>query len=162
VRVYIATAFPRAVDLAIPYAGRLEVAGLTISHKWWSAETTKALEAAGSIAAGPRNETLLPLEQQRKYALDDLRGVETADLVWVMAPEAGGTGCWWEAGFASALGKATVISGPPRTIFASLPHVRRFESHDSALVELTTFVQGNVKRATAIGWGPLLYDWVRA
>jgi hypothetical protein len=49
------------------------------------------------------------------------------------AEATGGTGCWFEMGYAFGIGKLVVVSGPSRTIFHSLYGVHRFTDHDEAL-----------------------------
>jgi hypothetical protein len=141
-RIYLACPFPRAYDLARPYMNRLREAGHTITRDW-----VEAGEAArkANPEADLRGEVGLSLDVQRELARGDLEGVQTADVFWALATDLGGTGMWIELGYAQALAEERacrqgrlyapqiVVSGPPRTIFTSLPGQKTFADHDEAL-----------------------------
>lgn len=143
-RIYIATAYPKAAELAIPYVKRLETVGIGITCKWWEVAAKTCYPPLPRVP-----ETELPLDEQKRIALNDLQGVRDADIVWLMSPGSagpregeymyagfapaysGGTGCWFEMGYAFALGKTVVYSGHPRTIFSSLV-AKQFAEHEGA------------------------------
>jgi hypothetical protein len=141
-RIYLACPFPRAFDLARPMMKKLRDAGHTITCDW----TEGLVEDPSHVR---KAETELSREEQAKYARADLEGVRTADLVWALATDLGGTGMWWECGYMQALidhdprrspmhpTRALVVSGPPRTIFTSLS-ARTFVTHDEALAYILT------------------------
>jgi hypothetical protein len=135
-RIYLACPFPRAFDLARPMMKKLRDAGHSITCDW----TEGLVEDPSHVR---KAETELSVGEQRKLARADLEGVRTADLVWALATDLGGTGMWWEAGYCQALIDLEwrpanhrvlqlVVSGPPRTIFTSLS-ARTFVTHDEAL-----------------------------
>jgi hypothetical protein len=142
-RVYVASSYADKEKLAMPWIKRLRESEITISHDWTvkTKETPDAPDSA--FAPGATNELDLPLDIQRELALEDLEGVITADVVWIVAPPTGGCGCWIELGYAMSLRNQTwslrhqtrvapsiLISGPRRTIFASL--AEHFDAHDDA------------------------------
>ena len=126
-RVYVATAFTNVVE-ARYWIARLKEIGVIITHDWTSDE----------MPVG-QSELTRSLKAQEELALADIRGVLTADVLWLLSPPTGGTGCWFELGLAyGRLGReftAGVIayypgniriisSGPRRTIFqAAIKHV---------------------------------------
>jgi hypothetical protein len=121
--VYLATAFTEKDTIAKPWMARLRAAGHTITEDW----------TAGPEV--PRGELALPVERQRKIALADLGGVFHADVVWLLSPETGGTGCWVELGYAMGRErKRVVVSGPARSIFTSL--CERYETHEEAFAAI--------------------------
>ncbi len=134
-RIYVACPFPRAFDLARPMMKALRDHGHVISHDW-----TEGLDETTYLQ---RSEVELSRSEQALLARQDLDGVRTADLVWALATDLGGTGMWWECGYAQALLEeralirtfrplTLVVSGPARTIFTSLS-ARTFPTHDEAL-----------------------------
>lgn len=140
-RVYVATAFPNKAQAQF-YMGRLRAIGIEITHDWTTAEQPL------------RGETTMPPAEQQAHAIADTRGVMTADVVWIIAPETGGTGCWFEMGVAAGLQLAYLaapatapspphifVSGPARTIFTSL--FTHFDTHDQALARLVEEVRFN-------------------
>lgn len=90
----------------------LEDYGHKITHNW-----VAEVEAVGS--ANPEGATEADLA---RWAAADLDGVDQADIVWLLMPDAGGLGAYWEAGYAQAKGKQLVVSGKHRrsifTVFA--------------------------------------------
>jgi hypothetical protein len=130
-RVYVATAFPNKATASL-WMGRLREVGIGITHDWTAVEAPP----------GPHGETALPIKEQQHHAILDMRGVMDANLVWIIAPETGGTGCWFEMGVAAGLQLASLwhgagrrppqvfVSGPRRSIFTSV--FRHFERHEDA------------------------------
>ena len=113
-RVYVATAFTNVVE-ARYWIARLKEIGGIITHDWTSDE----------MPVG-QSELTRSLKAQEELALADIRGVLTADVLWLLSPPTGGTGCWFELGLAyGRLGNIRIISsGPRRTIFqAAIKHV---------------------------------------
>ncbi len=94
-------------------AGELAVAaapGIELTHDW-----VAVIEKRGE--ANP----VATFHERASWAGDDLSGVREADLLWVLMPPGQSDGCFWEAGYADALGKEVVISGVnhERTIFTA-------------------------------------------
>jgi len=107
---------------------RLEAAGFVLAHDWTKAEP--------SVAGG---DSWIAPEQARELARDDLRGVRDADVVWhIVANYKGSRGAYVETGYALALKKHLVVSGPTwrSSIFHHLAHVR-FDAHEDAFAYLT-------------------------
>lgn len=128
-RVYVAGASkePERVRAAME---AVRAAGFKITLDWLA-----AIEEAGAANEG------LSDEDRRRYAKEDLRSVQRADVVWVLAPESTSTGAWVELGFALAIRDgcgwndlAIVVSGAARTrcIFAALADAE-FDSDEEAL-----------------------------
>jgi hypothetical protein len=148
VKIYVAAPFPRAFDLVRPMMTKLRRAGHTITYDWTA--------GIGDPTYVRKAEVELPLAEQQKFANQDLEGIRSADLVWGLATESGGTGMWFELGIAEGLRRhredlapraldvvrptirpEIVVSGPPRTIFTSL-FEKRFADHDDALAYILT------------------------
>lgn len=121
-RIYLAGATAE-LDQCAHYRDRLREIGHEITHDWIS-------QVRDTI--GPDHE--LSHETRHACALDDMRGVLRADLVWILAPQPTNVscGCWVELGMALAASSTIVVSGPwKRCIFADLtPH--RYDHHDVA------------------------------
>jgi hypothetical protein len=130
--VYVAT-YSNPIEWGEGWMAKVREIGHRIIFDW----TVPVREAGGGSPddAGIR----------RTAALADLRGVESADVIWVIQPEASSTstGVWIELGFALAFKEAAllregakrpliVVSGESKKcIFADLADVR-FLSHDDA------------------------------
>ena len=71
------------------------------------------IEAAGSANAG------LSYAVRHKAALDDIEGVITANVLWLLAPDNGGKGCWFEAGVAEGWNRAAKMPQQQIQIIAS-------------------------------------------
>jgi hypothetical protein len=126
-RVYLATSFENVLN-ARHWMNKLRGVGIVITHDWTVAEKENL-----------RGELEMPLEEQRQHAQADVRGVVTADVLWVITPPTGGTGCWFEMGVAYGTRSLhrhpeIIVSGPRRTIFTSL--MQHYESHDDAFAYL--------------------------
>ncbi len=98
-------------------------------------------------AAGSANEGLSQLDRVR-YAQSDLRGIDRADVVWLLAPVIGGVGAWVELGYALARGYTVIVSGASsaRTIFAALAEEEHVSDLD-ALASLRDYARGLEERA---------------
>jgi nucleoside 2-deoxyribosyltransferase len=130
--VYVATySFP--IEWAEGWMAKVRESGHRITFDW-----TVPVREAGS--GSPDDAGI-----RRAAALADLRGVESADVVWLIQPEATSTstGAWVELGFALAHKEAAalregakrpliMVSGESKKcIFADLADMR-FLSHDDA------------------------------
>jgi hypothetical protein len=142
-RIYVAGAWVEKAERAEVAMKRLREEGFTISHDW----TVDELAAdAARVDGKPVGDSALPYEERVKRAKDDLEGVESADVIWLLAPvNRGASGAWTEFGYALAIRNThqmlkeklgfngtpvpVVISGPTydRTIFATQAD---FQSHD--------------------------------
>jgi nucleoside 2-deoxyribosyltransferase len=111
-RVYVA-ASSAELERAAQAMDLVEGAGHELTHDWVSVV----------IERGDANPVDAPEGQRMAWAEADLEGVEEADVVWLLMPNTGGLGAFWECGYAHALGKRIVISGAVdrqrRTIFAA-------------------------------------------
>jgi hypothetical protein len=123
-KVYIATSFVQK-ELAQKWRDALIKEGIEISHDWTVVENPFS----------DRGELGVPEEMQREWARDDFNGACNADVVWVLAPETGGCGCWIEMGVAIKAGAKVVVSGHQRTIFTSM--VEYCETHEEAFELIT-------------------------
>ena len=125
-KFYMAAPFNCGRGLVRHYSRLLEEAGHSITHKWWDVESP-----------GDREEHTD--EMMRGWAAGDLRGVGTADVLWVLA-EKDGVGTWVELGYALGVQDfyderplRIIVSGPFRTIFTKLAGVQEFPTHEAAL-----------------------------
>jgi hypothetical protein len=128
-RIYVAGAWveqdtrARPMMAAVRGAGR----GFSITHDW----TTPREEREARKAQGITADAHLSQQERRQHALEDLRGVEEADVFWLLAPEGKeGCGSWVELGYALALARQTysrfvIVSGGnfKRTIFTEMARV---------------------------------------
>ena len=177
--VYVAGAFVEQHSRARPMIARLREAGVQISCDWtqaegdvcscghhrqehlpFSAEATQdatrgaatqctTCPCAAFVGIGSGGDSQLTDADRIKYALADLEGVLTADIVWLLAAnDKGACGSWVELGAALALRQTRmlatdgtsgtpriVVSGPKwrRTIFTQLAQDAAFESDEEAL-----------------------------
>ena len=126
-KVYVATAFLDK-HLARAWMGKLREAGIEITHDWTVVESP------------PGGETTMSLSEQAMHAAGDLRGVRLADIVWVLAPETGGTGCWIEMGYGIGLTKCVIVSGSRRTIFTTQA-TEYFATHEEAFKAIRDYCE---------------------
>lgn len=101
----------RAVEAIEAHNRQHPEAAITITHEWH-----KIIRERGDA-----NPVDAPFHERARYAQEDLVGVREADYLWLMMPVNNGIGCFWEAGYADALGVDIVISGPQleRSIFTA-------------------------------------------
>jgi hypothetical protein len=120
-KVYVATRYEDKAEAA-RWIQHVRDLGVEVTHDW------TAVEEAGADPV-----------LRRSYACADMEGVRDADVVWILAPEEGGRGCWTELGMALALHKYVVVSGPGvrKNIFDTLASITT-PSH----LEGFEFVQG--------------------
>ena len=110
------------MDMLAERMVQLRAMGHTITHDWIA-----TIKEVGD--ANPRDATH---KQRVSWSGADLRGVEEADLVWVLLPANTSFGCAFEAGFALGFGKEVIMSGDwRRSIFSSQVHAR-FNEHEHA------------------------------
>lgn len=113
------------------YMHELTRAGHVITHDWVAA-----------MDACPLAEADLDVSDARRYALDDLRGVRAADVVWFLAPETISTGAWVELGYALGIhAGAIIVSGETPSIFARLASTT-YKTHGLALQALISGAHG--------------------
>lgn len=129
-RIYLA-ASRREIDLAREFMKRLRGLDYRITHDW----------IADIDRNGP-NDADVAHDEVVRCARNDLDGVESADLFWLMCPKESGSGCFVELGAAITLGKDIVISGAiDRTIFATLAKSQHgaelHRDHESAFQYIT-------------------------
>lgn len=111
---------------------RLREAGIEISFDW-TADPPPGVTCDADLTA----------EQRSTYARADLRGVELADVVWLLAPESTSRGAWVEFGYALAVQAITIVSGPAwrSSIFTEVAN-HTFESDEEALSHLVSVFGG--------------------
>ena len=127
-KVYVAGAWVEQHERARPMIAELRAAGIEITHDWTRAEGEVIRNAAGGVV---QSDADLDVEDRKRHALEDLRGVLAADVVWLLAPnDKGACGAWVELGAALALrgawdpNPARAASYTPR-IIVSGPKARR-------------------------------------
>ncbi len=102
-RVYVA-ASSKELGRAKAAMALLREYGHEVTHDW-----VAEVEEVGS--ANPEHATVA---DKCRWAKADLDGVRAADLIWLLMPDQGGLGAYWEAGYAQALGKGLIVSGKHR------------------------------------------------
>jgi hypothetical protein len=178
-RLYIAGAWTEQHKRARPMISRARAAGIDITHDWTQPEVNlcscahlRVLHRAptddvgftgctlcGCIefnGIGTGSDATLSSEERRAHAIDDLQGVLTADIFWLLAPDSKqGCGCWTELGAAvsarwlrNAAWPHIVVSGSKRdrSIFTELAE-RRFDRDGDAL---TWIVSEHVARSKEV------------
>jgi len=85
----------------------------------------------------------MPDHEAAEYALRDLEAMRKADVVWLLAPELGGRGCWYEVGAAWAWRIPTIVSGPfcRSTVFTRLA-LELFDADVQAFARLEAMAEG--------------------
>lgn len=140
-RVYVAGASVERAERAIPAIRMLREAGVAITHDW----TVDIDEAAGAA----NSDADVPEEVRHRCAMEDARGVSTADYVLLLAPnERGSSGAWVELGLAIGLGVPVLVAGPKngRTIFTSLA-AARFATDAEAIQHVVALHRGRTEAA---------------
>lgn len=109
-----------------------ESENIILSTAWWDVIS----------ARGEANPVDAPFHERMKYAADDLQGVKGSDVLWLLYPRLGqsSVGCFWEAGYADALGLEIVISGPGQEHSIFTTRGCTFETDVGALDYLQTLV----------------------
>jgi hypothetical protein len=110
---------------------QLREAGHTVTVDW------------PSLTTG--DDSSLTPERASIAAEEDLRGIERAELLWLIMPEKPSIGCFVELGYALARLRqedlfGILVSGSwRRTIFAQTADVSRFARHEHALEYIRAF-----------------------
>lgn len=112
-KIYLASAVEQLM-LVDQYADRLKRQGFTITYEWTNDVRENSFKADTDLSSSVR----------KFVAKMDSRGVETADIVWILTPGHKHMGCgmWVELGLALAQKRRVVVSGPlcRRTVFTEL------------------------------------------
>lgn len=112
------------MDVAAEYMRQLREMGHTITHDWVS------IIRANGGNGNPRNASH---KDRHQWSTDDIRGIETADIVWAILPAQTSFGCAFEIGYAVGHGPSVIVSGDWRaTIFSSYARAR-FNEHAHAI-----------------------------
>jgi hypothetical protein len=115
VALYISLRSPRPLRIYVACSSRelyrvsaamnaVEARGHVLTHDW----TVPILEAR----AQGHEEHEMGFEIARQCAEADLKGIERADVVWVLIPQTITVGLWVEIGYAIRARKPIIISGP--------------------------------------------------
>ena len=127
-RVYVAGGSDERITHARAMIDRLTKCGIIITHDWTRCE--------GYGRESSENE-------RRCWAMQDIEGVRSADVVWVMVPDRRSEGSACELGAALALGKRVIVSGPhvkqPSRIFCLL--AEDYATHEEAFAEIVASVE---------------------
>ncbi len=123
-KVYVAGSSAEMEDVE-RFMNALRAEKIEITCDW-----PAAIRAAGD--ANPADDAI-----REKAANEDLDGVESADIFWLMVPaQKGSAGAWVELGYAIARDMRIVISGEFRKcIFTSLAD-EMFDTHEAALAHI--------------------------
>jgi hypothetical protein len=96
-RVYLAGGSDERLTVVRPYIERATAAGIEVTFDW---------------TRSPGYDRESTVTERAKWASLDLEAVRSADIVWVLCPDAKSEGCSAELGAALALGKRVLVSGP--------------------------------------------------
>ncbi len=145
-RIYLAGS-SNELDLCAGYMDRLRAAGHTITVDWVANIREVAAKNGFDNSANPREASEV---DRQKWSFDDLSGVESADLIWLLVPQVGGKGCWVELGYAIAMVRfadatarvrdkhTIVVSGDYKTCIFTSRADAQFETHEEALSSIIT------------------------
>lgn len=129
-KVYVATKFEDK-RFASFWMGLLRAAGIEITHDWSAAEQDSDAQATD--------------EERTEHAMLDFQGVLDADLVWILAPKASGSGCWTEMGIALGRNIPVVLSGAVgRNIFDEF--TTNFPDHLAAFLHILSLLDRSTIR----------------
>jgi hypothetical protein len=125
-RIYVAGGSSEPALVAY-YIRRLPELGYTVTHDW----TAKALEQAA------RRQTDADLTEAEATGLARAcaHGIESASVLWVLAPRLKSEGAWYELGLAHGRGIDTMVSGATSNIFRTRAMLR-FATHADAFAFL--------------------------
>lgn len=127
--IYLASAYNQK-DLVASYIKRLP-SGLFVTHDWTVAPKWLPAELVG------KRETELPEKVCKKLAEEDMKGVQTADVLWLLTPAERGCGCFIELGIAlRQVQTRVIVSGLQRSIFQHLAD-DWYASHEGAFAALS-------------------------
>jgi nucleoside 2-deoxyribosyltransferase len=121
VKVYVAGSSAE-LERAQRWIDALRAEGWTVTSDW-----PAVIASVGD--ANPRDASVA---DRRMWSHDDLRGVDNADVVWLLAPKVGtARGAYFELGYAMACGKHIISSGDTlQSIF--LAHTREYATDEAA------------------------------
>lgn len=109
-KVYVA-ASSLQLDRAQAAMEWLRAAGHEVTHDW----------PAIIAARGGANPDDATQDDRWDWAIDDLAGVKSADVLWLLVPYKEGAGAFVELGYALAIGKPVICSGLyMRSIFTAM------------------------------------------
>jgi hypothetical protein len=111
-RIYVA-ASSKELDRAKWAINELRALGHTVTHDW-PAEVEKV---------GSANPTDATIDEAASWSIEDLDGVDDAEVLWLLVPEADGFGAGVELGYAICLRDRT-FDAPPIHIVCSGPYLR--------------------------------------
>ena len=118
--VYLAARFGRADEMLRVRAEELEARGVEVTSRWF-----RGSHAWSGVPDGD-----LPLDEQARFALEDLDDIDVADGFVCFTQEEGSPysrgGRHVELGYALAWGKPIFLFGPRENVFYCHPSVRRF------------------------------------
>jgi len=134
-KIYVAGPSAKLQDFEVLFP-KLREAGFEITFDW-----TVAIREAGS--ASPDDPVVC-----RKAAEDDLQGVLSADVFWIVQPDEASTstGAWFEFGAAATQRKRTgspmiIVSGASKKCIFRFLADSLFESHDEAFEYIVSSVR---------------------
>lgn len=135
-RIYVAGGSSE-YELVSSYMTRLEDAGHVITHDW-----TRLVRAYGG---NPPDATDI---QRAAWSNEDLRAVESSELVWLLMPERASFGAGVEVGFACAKNIPFIVSGRWTASIFSAFAAARCDTHEEALRGICLYQIGadNVRR----------------
>lgn len=122
--IYVAGGSSERAQIA-GYMARLRAAGWVVTYDWTA-------DPGWSDPMHPRDTS----------ARNDVRGIETAAVFWLVCPETKSEGAHFELGYACALfgpGRSILVSGPHTALGRVFPSIagRRYQTHAEALAVLT-------------------------
>jgi hypothetical protein len=139
--IYIATAYP--ADEAA--RGRLLAAMKLVEDSNWLYLTHNWLAGIDDKRASGMVEEDGDRDMRAREALTDLHAIVRAKFFWLLAPHAGGRGCFWEAGTAFAL--SWIYRSNPEPIFwSTMTRLDPAWRHKLEINDLTTVASGDYKK----------------
>jgi hypothetical protein len=110
--------------LCAKYIDELPGLGHVSTRDYWSI-------TARAISCRERRPT--SAKDRTQWSADDLRGVESADIVWMLLLTTPLVGCAFEAGYAAGRGRNVIMSGDWRSTIFSAETLACFDKHQHAL-----------------------------
>lgn len=137
-RVYVAGAYTER-EMIAEYIARLIAAGVEITFDW----------PANIVQAGKPDHEFTH-EERQLHSEKNIKGIEDADVFWLLIPSGASKGAWLELGYAHALMRwrpasepvgphriAVVVSGAAiASNFTSMRGTIFFHDHEAAYAEL--------------------------
>ena len=129
-KVYVA-ASSSDLERAKKWMRALREIGVRVTSDW--VEIIEDVGLANPRDAGPK--------ARKKWSTHDLSGVDECDVLWFLVPDkANGRGAYFEAGFATALGKHVIYSGDtPQSIFCA--QGKEYPYDEEAFASIRTTVE---------------------